>query len=439
MLIISEGGESLDFGRVRKHGTKTMNLIVKNPGNIPATALIRCSKSTCFKVQGAKEYSLMPKETKTFTIEFNPETEEVYNDILKIDTLCNPYEKFKIDLLGQGYFDILSFDSLSGKADILFFQDIVLTQNHLNSEPLNLTGPMQILSNGERIIYDTTLPAVIHDKLAIREITIKNYSNNCVRFNWVESHPVITVKPSEGHIAGLSTKKFMVRLINKDIHESIVIDSKLEMMFQEIEPASEDQDMGLFEGWDNTKRIRSFVDQETLKTKINSWISKNPPLKNLNEELQGENKEGLYEVFSMLEQPPFADIETASKEPAVAKNKKPKVETRSIAVQVKAFIDTPKIKCDIETINFASTMMYSERIFSFKVANLSKIALPLTCKFINILNENVDKEDEGYFSVTPSQKILEKESENEILIKFQPLECNEVTARKLLLCLPEGT
>ena len=53
------------------------------------------------------------------------------------------------------------------------------------------------------------------------------------------------------------------------------------------------------------------------------------------------------------------------------------------------------------------------------------------------INEEVVP-DCGYFSINPSEKILDKESESEFMLKFHPLECDGHIDRILLLCLPPG-
>jgi hypothetical protein len=413
---------------------KVKQLIIKNPGSIPATAILRLKKSSAFKILETREYTLMPKETKAFSIQFTPRDEKVFDEKLEVETLCNPYEKIQINLRGEGYFDILAFEDLGDKQDILLFDDIILSPDNLNCKPEVLRLPMKTLKNS-RVIYDMTLSSEISPKLMTREIKVRNYSDKTIRFEWKDIYNKILIKPKMGHIGGNKTRTFKISILNRDISDYLCIDTRLNMEFEEIINVSQETQT-LFDTWDCTLRTREMVERDALKQLILVWENENLKSKETVINLKGENKDGFYEVYKQLKEPHY-EVVVKEVDKKQMKNKKIKTGKRSITLDVKASLDIPKIKCNVEEIVFLPTKMYSERIFNFSVRNQSKIKIPLICKIEQEdLQESTLIPDPGYFSVTPQERILEKETDNEYLIKFQPLECNPDIDRVLLLCMP---
>ena len=154
----------------------------------------------------------MPKEIKNFEVEFYPTSEGEFNDVLKIHTHSNPYEKFDINLKGICYFEILSFENLEEKSDLLIFNDIILKEEDKDLETIIIENPMQVIKNGSRIVYDMSLPCKLHPKIAVKEIEVKNYGSNCVRYEWKTNSEVVSIKPSVGHLGAYKNKKFEVRI-----------------------------------------------------------------------------------------------------------------------------------------------------------------------------------------------------------------------------------
>lgn len=420
--------EVLDFGKIRRNKIKRKNITIKNPGYIPATVFIRCVDSSVFKCLSVSEYTLMPKEVKHFEIQFNPVVEGLFTDTLKIHTHSNPYEKFDLELQGSCYFDILSFENLADKSDCFEFDDILLTESDIQTEIRTIDSPMQIINNGDRIIYDMSLPTKLIPKIAIKDLEVKNFSHNCIRFEWKINDPCISIKPSIGHIGSFKTRKFQVRIHKTTDLKSFKLDLSLE--FSEIAQENDSDDQLLFEVWDNSKRIKVLVDQDTLANLVSNWEIQNGKTKGSISQFEGQNKNGLFEVFRVLPEPNYVIISDDDNNNNNSKMlnskiapKKQKSSAKSITLRVSANIDTPKIETQTKHINFETTMMYLERAHTFKVSNNSSIDLPIKTKIVDLANP--DFHDPSYFEITPPTKILPKNSESEFCVKFRPLECNE--------------
>ena len=70
---------------------------------------------------------------------------------------------------------------------------------------------------------------------------------------------------------------------------------------------------------------------------------------------------------------------------------------KAIPTKVFAKIDSIRYECDTKEIYFKPTMMYTSRIFTFKMKNMSLINMNYYWKFTDI--EGV--QDMGFYSITP--------------------------------------
>ena len=431
-FVVRETVNVFDFGKVRKDRRKVKKLVIKNPGSIPATVILKLEKSEAFTILKTREYTLMPKETKAFEIEFGPKKEEKFKEILYVNTVNNPYEKIQMELTGEGYFDILAFEDLEDRQDTLQFEDIWLTPSALQAEPTFLSEPVKKLKNN-KIIYDLTLQSEQFPKLAIQPVKVCNYSENTVRFEWIMNSPMVDIKPQIGRIGGLATREFKVRVLNRGISESRLLKAKAFLEFEEIMNVT-GVNQKVFDGWDNRLRLKRLVNREDLKKHLLVWESENSRTKENVFEFKGANHEGLYEIFYEMPEPAFESVLPEADKRQV-KNKKVAKGPRGINLDIEAAIDIPKIECELQEIVFDATMMYSERTFSFNVTNHSKIKIPVFCQIFKTDNEE-QVPDCGYFSVSPMERILGPGSVNEFTVKFLPLECDQDLDRTLHLCMP---
>ena len=448
----SRAGAIINFGKVRLNKKQVKKLVVRNPGNIPATASIRGHPPKIFRILETLEYSLMPKEVKAFRVQFEPTEPGVFEHTFSIETISNPYEKYMVHLKGEGYFDIVAFENLPEGSDELDFEDIVLSRSELEREPEKLAWPLIRLKNPEpRSIYDMTLPPERPSKLNEKIVRVKNFSNHVIRYEWRTPSDVLQVKPSRGHVEGQHFAEFKIRVLNQSLPEESDLDLPLEMAFQEIIPVNGESVSEVFLRWDDSKKLKFMMDRDQLKQKLLNWeLEHNRPTNEEGVQIEGENEHGMFEVFDMLPEPGYEVIQPdlqsgKSGKPGAqskyGKNKGAKQpEMRTISLRVKARIGVPKISSSVEEVLFSSTMMFSERLFSFKVFNESRVRLPVRIKIMNLMeSQDINSaEDPGYFTVSPADKTLEPESESDFIIKFQPLECEDNTERILLVCLPQS-
>jgi len=99
------------------------------------------------------------------------------------------------------------------------------------------------------------------------------------------------------------------------------------------------------------------------------------------------------------------------------------------AIPVKCFakVDGLRYECDTKEIYFKATMMYTARIFSFKVKNASLINMSYYWKFTN--SEGVL--DLGFYTITPKNGSIRPESVETFEVKFLPTEVDERMVRVL--------
>lgn len=57
--------------------------------------------------------SIMARQQAEFEVEFHPELAQNFEATMQLLVKDNPYEKTLIQLLGEGYRDIISFDNIS--------------------------------------------------------------------------------------------------------------------------------------------------------------------------------------------------------------------------------------------------------------------------------------------------------------------------------------
>lgn len=59
--------------------------------------------------------TVMARQQAEFEVEFHPEVSQSFEATMQLMVKDNPYEKTLIQLLGEGYRDIISFDNISCK------------------------------------------------------------------------------------------------------------------------------------------------------------------------------------------------------------------------------------------------------------------------------------------------------------------------------------
>lgn len=73
--------------------------------------------------------TLMNEQQGEFEVEFHPDVPQSFKATIQLFVKDNPYEKTLIQLLGEGYCDIISLDNISSKVS----QDQVSTEGQYKS------------------------------------------------------------------------------------------------------------------------------------------------------------------------------------------------------------------------------------------------------------------------------------------------------------------
>jgi hypothetical protein len=89
-----------------------MQIVVKNDGQVPATARFDALQSSCFTFEGNMSHTITPKSYQAFDINFKPKTAQNESCMLTFQTMGNAYEQHKVLLQGEGYSENVTFEGL---------------------------------------------------------------------------------------------------------------------------------------------------------------------------------------------------------------------------------------------------------------------------------------------------------------------------------------
>lgn len=103
---------SLNFGRVKLNETSSQTITTINNRNIPATIACSFPGSLNFRLSSESEMTLMPGESHAFLIEFRPKEQKKLSHQIQFLTEQNPFEKTILNILGEGYFEEISFEQI---------------------------------------------------------------------------------------------------------------------------------------------------------------------------------------------------------------------------------------------------------------------------------------------------------------------------------------
>jgi hypothetical protein len=112
---------------------------LKNEGQVPATVRFDALQEGAFQFNGNMSHSITPKSYQAFDIQFKPKSAGDSKALLTFQTMGNPYEQHKVQLVGEGYAENVTFEGLPN--DELNFGDCVVEKAKSES--------FQITNNGE--------------------------------------------------------------------------------------------------------------------------------------------------------------------------------------------------------------------------------------------------------------------------------------------------
>lgn len=123
-----DGTPVLRFRKTRNGKETYMQIILKNDGQVPATARFDSITNESFSFEGTSmNHTIMSKQSHAFDIKFCPKNAGIVKFVLTFQTQNNPFEQHKVVLVGEGYAESIAFENLpNGREDLLFIGDCVI-------------------------------------------------------------------------------------------------------------------------------------------------------------------------------------------------------------------------------------------------------------------------------------------------------------------------
>lgn len=450
------GNVLLNFPRIFLGRSKTMSIVLRNEGIVPATARFDCTASECFAFSGLnKMITVEPGKTHNLDVTFSPNKQGKLSGTVTMHVLSNDFEATTFQFDGEGY-----------KEDIT-------------------------LEGGETLPTDS---GVVGDLLAfgdvacgvevMRTVTLVNHSNTPYRFEWdkflseptgvvsakgsksktpapgdeSDEKPNFSFSPMFGHVQPGLSKEITIAFKSENTtkHDKVTVkcnvtkirylsyEERIERARAELAVASggakaggkgakgktpvplPSEDEVPVEQLGVEKYDISKIDWDE-SMKVSKWVPVDEPGAEASEE--GASTPKMQEVFEIATEPAYEAVETQ--------------EAGGVAVALSAAVDRCSYDCVVESVNFKPTMMYQVREFKFPFKNTSTIALHYNWN-IDPLDPNVnrpsrlgirkpveynddgeelpDKPEYQPFSITPASGSIPPGTEETFSIKFAPVE-----------------
>ena len=409
---ILDGVPVLRFPRTRVDKTSINSLILKNDGQVPATVKFEVAPNENFRFAGQISFSLLPKTNQTFNVEFKPKSQGAKNWQVSMQTLNNPYELTKVAILGEGFYEDVTFENLP---------------EELEDE----------VSLGDCVIgMERKLP-----------FSIRNHSNNQIRFSWnTQGNDDFSFYPRMGHLNAKGSKNITLNFkSNKtNIYKAFALLCETTAIVQGHD--------GTFKDWDDSMTVVRYV----TKTEFD-WMQRKRE-----EEEKRRKQEELEKAALLAKQKPGAKKTAA---PEKKKDKKvvekeedpmpvidPKEEAnipledhipepenqavdkseKTLSLKTSANSDYARYETEVKEIFFKPTLMYTTRNFQFKLRNTSNIKMKYNCK---IVSADTGVYDAGFFLINPKTGTIGSNCDEIFTVKFSPTEVEESNNRLLIIAI----
>jgi hydrocephalus-inducing protein len=399
--VDSEGTPVLRFRKTRIGREATMQIVLKNEGQVPATARFDALQHDCFTFMGNLSHTITPKSYHAFDIQFTPKQAQSESFLLTFSTLSNPYEQHKVQITGEGYSESVTFEGLP--EDELAIGDCVVGKQK--------TMAFQLANNGDK----------------------------AVRFHWnVGDKEEFRLYPTQGHLKAHSTKEIKVafkatKAVSYDQIElacdTVVIEQK----------ASEDA----FKDWDDTMKTIRMVRPSELKKIMAERDAEERRRREEAEAAAAAAKGGKPGAKggkppAKKEDGPEADMQIDESEEATAElidtipepeHEKAEGSERSVALKTSLVCDYARYECTTTRLEFKPTLMYAQRTHKFTIKNTSLINLQFNFKLTNPESGILDA---GAYSIFPKKGSIAPGCDDNFLVKFAPMEIENDFTR--LIC-----
>ncbi|XP_047008963.2 hydrocephalus-inducing protein homolog isoform X3 [Ictalurus punctatus] len=255
------GQPVLQFQRLLVDKKQILPLVIKNISNVPAQVSIdlldkmgvfalraapgtlcnHISSSHIASEPGTEEkqmahlasLTLMAGQQAEFAVEFHPEVPNSFEATMQLLVKDNQYESTLIQLLGEGYRDIISLDQISSKV----LQDQDSTEARCDSVHFG----------------DCHVGRLYH-----KTFTMTNHSNSvALRFQWPQGEPHLHFSPQIGHLHAECTKEVTVSFSSE---QPIVLNAQV--MKCKLYQITFQQPVDQVPDWDDRHRTVKWVDVE---------------------------------------------------------------------------------------------------------------------------------------------------------------------------------
>ncbi|XP_049339422.1 hydrocephalus-inducing protein homolog isoform X2 [Astyanax mexicanus] len=417
----SQGQPVLQFNRLLVGSRQTLPLVIKNISSVPAQisfdlldkmgvfGLRSAPNTTCTHVSSTRigrdpgtatlmahvaSLTLKAGQQAEFEVQFCPEVAQSFNASLRLVVQDNHYEVILVQLLGEGYHDIISLDNISNK----FPQDQESTEAPIDRSNLLNFGDCHV-----SCLYNETF-------------TMSNHSNiEVIRFEWPPDVPQLRFSPRIGHLHAGCTKEVTVSFISEQpvVLSTQVVKCKLSRItFQQ--PVDQVPD------WDDRRHTIKWVDADRQA------LPQQPAKK---------------KVVETDPEPDHTVVDNSSRE---------------LELTVSAVCDYAQFECQAEPIHFKDTTLYQTRVFQMQLANKGTVKLEYVWQVMLETSGKTMSFNHGErtrtgprpssslasvsalllgnpdlppFSVEPSVGIIKPGATETFCVRFCPLEIAEYEAR----------
>ncbi|XP_066540500.1 hydrocephalus-inducing protein homolog isoform X2 [Hoplias malabaricus] len=334
------GQPVLQFKRLLVGRGQTLPLIIKNISNVPAVVSIDLlDKMGVFAVRAAPDttcrhlssshtssepgtarqmahvasLTLIAGQQAAFEVDFCPDLTQSFEACMRLLVQDNQYEETLVQLLGEGYQDVISLDNISCRLS----QDVDSTEAS--------TARSDLLHFGDCHV----------GRLYQEAFTMSNHSNvEVLRFEWPPDGPQLRFSPRIGHLHAGCTKEVTVSFSSE---QSVVLSAQaVKCVLSRI---TFQQPIDQVPDWDDRRHTIKWVD-----------VDKQPS----------------------VQQPAKKKVVETDPEPV---HMVVEASFRELELRISATCDYAKFECHAEPIHFKDTMLYQTRVFQMQMANKGSVKL----------------------------------------------------------------
>jgi hydrocephalus-inducing protein len=402
--VDAEGAPVLRFRKTRIGRDAVLSIVLKNEGQVPATARFDALHHECFSFLGNLSHTITPKSYHAFDIRFSPKQAQNESFLLTFSTLGNPYEQHKVLITGEGYAESVTFEGLPD--DELAIGDCIV------GKPKTMT--FQLANNGDKP----------------------------VRFNWnLGDKEEFRLYPSEGHLKAHTSKQVKVVFKSGELVQYDQVELMCETVVIEQKPAEEGAAADSFKDWDDTMKTVRMVRPSELK-KI--MLAREAEERRRKEEAEAaaaaaakKGAKGGKPPAKKEDAPAEEDVQIDESEEATAElvdtvpepeHEKVEGSERSLALKTTLVCDYARYECATTKMDFKPTLMYAQRTHKFTIKNTSLINLHFNFK---ITNPETGMLDAGAYSIFPKKGSIAPGCDDNFLVKFAPMEIEADFARTI--------